>query len=587
MNTEITVASNIVPMHGANLSDPVLLEHGKVLDRRSLVIAAAGIKDVDVLLGHLDQGADLLRVDSSADFGTLLRDALNGGYERLHFLGHGQSGEIRFGDRALQVEDFTAVSPGKGNVKTPSLHFWSCMTGAGVKGRAFVDGIAKAFGAAVTAFSDLVGAKGLGGSWAPDVCSRDAGFVGTPFVRALAYQHTLQTSVLELKAVPTATGEDVQVWLKGGTVVNNFGLDFTYDTTKATCIVTWDENTGISTGAVLSSNLSTWSFIPNQPTAGHLSLVGYSTIRISGSSDVMLATISFTLAGSTGSGISTDQTTYLQLDDTAVPLGTLPELKPPTVLTFNPVDASIGFPVADNIVLTFTEAIQNGTGLIEIHSGSATGALVESFDAATSLNLLIRGSELTINPTENLATETHYFVTFAAGSIKDMAGNSYSGTSTYDFTTAPPVNDFAPVLSVDNANVSLAENAVAGPITGADADATDADGNTVMFSLVNEPVTPFSIDSSTGQISLTAAGAAAIDYESSTKSYALTVKASDGLTAHDQTATVTINLTNVNDNSPVFTSGATGSVAENAATSTVIYTAVTTDADNLAAPTYT
>jgi len=580
MNTEITVVSNIVPTHGANLSDPVLLEHGKVLDRRSLVIADSGIKDVEVLLAQLDQGADLLRVDASADFGNLLRDALNGGYERLHFLGHGQSGEIRFGDRALQVEDFTSVLPGEGNIKTPSLHFWSCMTGAGVKGRAFVDGIAKAFGAGVTAFSDLVGAKGLGGSWAPDVCSHEAGFVGVPFANALAYQHTLQTSVLNLIAVPTATGEDVQVWLKGGTVVDSADLVLSYDTAKASY-----------TGSVGNSALG-WVWFPNQDEPGHLLIGGYSSTAetINSPSDILLQTISFTLvSGSTGSSVSVETETGLSnsTNNTSVPLGTLPELKPPTVLTFNPVDASIGFPVADNIVLTFTEAIQKGTGMIEIHSGSATGIVVESFDAATSLKLSISGSVLTINPTENLGTETHYFVTFAAGSIKDMAGNSYSGTSTYDFTTAPPVNDFAPVLSVDNANVSLAENAVAGPITGADADATDADGNTVMFSLVNEPVTPFSIDSSTGQISLTAAGAAAIDYESSTKSYALTVKASDGLTAHDQTATVTINLTNVNDNSPVFTSGATGSVAENAATSTVIYTAVTTDADNLAAPTYT
>ncbi|MEI6639368.1 MAG: cadherin domain-containing protein, partial [Chlorobium sp.] len=364
-------------------------------------------------------------------------------------------------------------------------------------------------------------------------------------------------------------------------------LNLGYDTTKATCIVTWDENTGISTGAVLSSNLSTWSFIPNQPTAGHLSLVGYSTTRISGSSDVMLATISFTLAGSTGSGISMDQTTYLQLDDTAVPLGTLPELNPPTVLTFNPVDASIGFPVASNIVVTFTEAIQKGTGLVEIHSGSASGALVESFDAATSLNLSVSGSVLTINPTANLTNDTHYFVTFAAGTVKDLAGNSYSGTTTYDFTTAPPVNDFAPVLSVDNANVSLAENAVAGEIAGALAHAIDADGNTVVYSLVNVPVNSssvplFSIDSSTGQISLTAAGAAAIDFESSTKSYALTVKASDGLPAHDQTATVTVNLTNVNDNSPIWSvdNASSVSLAENAAASVISGAIVhATDAD--------
>jgi hypothetical protein len=46
--------------------------------------------------------------------------------------------------------------------------------------------------------------------------------------------------------------------------------------------------------------------------------------------------------------------------------------------------------------------------------------------------------------------------------------------------------------------------------------------------------------------------------------------------------TVAVSVTDVNDNAPVFSSGATGSVTENAATSTVIYTAVATDADTSA-----
>ena len=154
------------------------------------------------------------------------------------------------------------------------------------------------------------------------------------------------------------------------------------------------------------------------------------------------------------------------------------------------------------------------------------------------------------------------------------------------------VNDNAPVLTVDNATVSLAEDAVAGVITGADADATDADGtaanNTVTFSLVTPPEDGegealFSIDATTGQISLTAAGAAAIDYESATKSYTLTVKASDGLEAHDQTKTVTINLSDVNEfnvSTPTDSDNSANTVAENAAVNTTVgVTASASDAD--------
>jgi hypothetical protein len=107
----------------------------------------------------------------------------------------------------------------------------------------------------------------------------------------------------------------------------------------------------------------------------------------------------------------------------------------PTVSTFSPTDAATGVVVGSNIVLTFSEAIQRGTGNIQIRSGSATGGVVETFDTATSTGLSIFNSTLTINPTSDLAYGTRHFVTFAAGSVRDLAGNNYAGTNIYDFTS--------------------------------------------------------------------------------------------------------------------------------------------------------
>jgi YD repeat-containing protein len=107
----------------------------------------------------------------------------------------------------------------------------------------------------------------------------------------------------------------------------------------------------------------------------------------------------------------------------------------PTVTTFSPADAGNGIAVSSDIAVTFTELIQKGTGFITIHSDSSGGPIVESFNAATSDNLSITGRTLTINLTDDLAYNTHYFVTFDAGSVKDMTGYSYAGSSTYDFTT--------------------------------------------------------------------------------------------------------------------------------------------------------
>jgi Ca2+-binding RTX toxin-like protein len=115
--------------------------------------------------------------------------------------------------------------------------------------------------------------------------------------------------------------------------------------------------------------------------------------------------------------------------------GTLEDILPPTLDSFAPADAAMSVPVTSDIVLTFNEAIQAGTGLIEIHRDSFDGTLVESFNVAISTNLTIAETILTINPTADLANGTHYFVTLGAGSIKDSAGNSYAGTTAYDFTT--------------------------------------------------------------------------------------------------------------------------------------------------------
>jgi hypothetical protein len=136
---------------------------------------------------------------------------------------------------------------------------------------------------------------------------------------------------------------------------------------------------------------------------------------------------------------------------TILPGGLSPaDFTAPTVLTFSPGDGGTGVAVGSNIVLTFSESIQRGSGFISIHAGSPGGSVVESFDAAGSANLLFSGSRLTIDPTWNLSSSTQYYVTFDPGTVKDMAGNSYAGTSVYDFTTAvfdntaPTVTGFSP-----------------------------------------------------------------------------------------------------------------------------------------------
>jgi uncharacterized repeat protein (TIGR02059 family) len=141
----------------------------------------------------------------------------------------------------------------------------------------------------------------------------------------------------------------------------------------------------------------------------------------------------------------------------------------PTVSTFSPADGSTGVVGTSNIVLTFSEAIQKGTGLIYLRIGSATGTIVEQFDAATSTRLTISGNSLTLDPTANLVNNTNYYVTFASGTVKDLAGNAYAGTSIYDFTTLDTIAPLftSAVTSIDGLKLILTYGEVLSATTAA------------------------------------------------------------------------------------------------------------------------
>ena len=115
-------------------------------------------------------------------------------------------------------------------------------------------------------------------------------------------------------------------------------------------------------------------------------------------------------------------------------VATLADLDAPRVSSFSPADDATAVAIGSNIVLTFSEAIARGVGNIILKTTS--GAVVATYEAASSTNLSISGNTLTINPAQDLAAGTGYQIEFAAGSIKDLAGNGYAGTSSYNFSTA-------------------------------------------------------------------------------------------------------------------------------------------------------
>ncbi|MGB8689113.1 MAG: Ig-like domain-containing protein, partial [Microcoleus sp.] len=107
----------------------------------------------------------------------------------------------------------------------------------------------------------------------------------------------------------------------------------------------------------------------------------------------------------------------------------------PTVTTFTPVNNATTVAVTANAVVAFSEAVQKGTGNIVIKKVS-DNSVVETINV-TSTNVTISGSTVTIDPTNNLADNTQYYVEIATSAIKDLAGNNYSGitnTTDWNFT---------------------------------------------------------------------------------------------------------------------------------------------------------
>ena len=134
----------------------------------------------------------------------------------------------------------------------------------------------------------------------------------------------------------------------------------------------------------------------------------------------------------------------------------------------------------------------------------------------------------------------------------------------------PQVN--APPVFTEGATTTrtVAENTASGTDIGNPVAATDADNDTLKYSLTGTDANSFSIVPTTGQLQTFAA----LDYETQT-TYTVTITVFDGNNG-DGMITVTINVTDVSENAPVFTDGTstTRSVAENTALGTNVGTPV-------------
>jgi hypothetical protein len=235
-----------------------------------------------------------------------------------------------------------------------------------------------------------------------------------------------------------------------------------------------------------------------------------------------------------------------------------------------------------------------------VFSSGATGAVAENAATTTAIYTAAttdadgtapnRTVVYSLKPGTGEVADLH--IDGISGAVTLKASADFETKATYSFTvvatngalateqavtiTVTDLNDNAPIFT-SGATGTVEENAATTTVIYT-ATTTDADGPTtnrsVVYSLKADTgdVAALDINADTGVVTLKASA----DFETKA-SYTFTVVATNGSQVSERE--VTVNVTDLNDNAPIFTSGATGTVEENAATTTVIYTATTTDAD--------
>ena len=98
----------------------------------------------------------------------------------------------------------------------------------------------------------------------------------------------------------------------------------------------------------------------------------------------------------------------------------------PVLTSSTPSDDATAVAIDSNIVLTFSEVVQAGTGNIIISDGTDDTRTITITDSS---QVTFDGSLVTINPTNDLQTGTLYNVKIDNGAITDDAGNAFAGIS--------------------------------------------------------------------------------------------------------------------------------------------------------------
>jgi hypothetical protein len=103
--------------------------------------------------------------------------------------------------------------------------------------------------------------------------------------------------------------------------------------------------------------------------------------------------------------------------------------------SINPANGATSVGIDTNITLTFNEPPTRGTGTITLRSGSTSGSVIETFDAASSGQISISGNNWILDPTSSLGFSTSIHTIIPSTAIVGYVGLNTADADSHSFTT--------------------------------------------------------------------------------------------------------------------------------------------------------
>jgi hypothetical protein len=288
----------------------------------------------------------------------------------------------------------------------------------------------------VTATSFSGSGANLTGISSVSFATTSFGLSGTPNITV----GTIAATSLNASGVVTATSFS-------GSGANLTGIATTENVRTNSLVVS-----GISTlGTVVVGGATTQLIVTGSARVTGILTVGTSSITLNGITDTINVGTGLTLSSSgivagvitatsfVGSGANLTgiaNTANIVSDTITVGVLTATRLDvPPVPITFSPSIGATSVALASNIIITFNQLMQKGTGNITLRENSAGGTAFSTIGVSSS-SVTISGGAVTIDPPSNIGFAVTTFVVVDAGAFAGITTTSLSALiDTYSFTT--------------------------------------------------------------------------------------------------------------------------------------------------------